>query len=411
MTQAFSLDLARKMAVGEDITQLQFDQLLQHISNDPLLKQFAPDGICQIDPRNGNLVVYNSSRAKRPQTHTQATHTIEAAKPCPICEGASADILDIAEQSEGFTFISKNLYPIFHPIEYVPQELPDYFQHQDPYHLGRASYGFHLLQWTSSIHDRDWYNIPLNDATICLQRLAAVESTLLHQPTDFMAQSGKQVEDRQVSGYVSIIKNYGASAGASLVHGHQQIAYSNILPQHFFNNLCFRKRHERAFSQYMIEENPAELLVKDYGAVQLMVPYFMKRPLDMLLIFKESHKRYLHQLTTYELTQLAQGIQQAIRAIVGLMTQMGMTPAYNMIINNGPGCGLYVEFLTKTQMMGGYEQIGLYVCQANPYHNANSIRQWIAAEDNVENRAEEGADAGAEDGAEDCVETDTQARN
>ncbi|MCH1932693.1 hypothetical protein L9G16_21355, partial [Shewanella sp. A25] len=67
----------------------------------------------------------------------------------------------------------------------------------------------------------------------------------------------------------------------------------------------------------------------------------MKRPVDMLLIFKDSDKRYLHQLDTAELTQLAQGIQQAIRAIMALMSQMGLAPAYNMIINNGPGCGLY----------------------------------------------------------------------
>ncbi|MCH1920985.1 hypothetical protein L9G15_16285 [Shewanella sp. A3A] len=379
MTQAFSLALARQMALAQDFTQLHFEQLLQHISNDEKLKQFAPDGVCQIDPRNGNLVVYNSARAKRPQTTTVAPSNIDN-KPCPICDGHSADILDIAEQSEGFTFISKNLYPIFHPIEYVPQELPDYFQHQDPYHQGRASYGFHLLQWTSSLHDRDWHNLPLADALICLQRLAAVESSLLHQPTDFMAQSGKQMGERQVSGYVSIIKNYGSSAGASLSHGHQQIAYSNILPQHFFNNLCFRKRQERSFSRYMIAENPAELLVKDYGAVQLMVPYFMKRPVDMLLIFKDSEKRYLHQLDTAELTQLALGIQQAIRAIMALMSQMGLAPAYNMIINNGPGCGLYVEFLPKTQMMGGYEQIGLFVCQANPYEIANMVRQQLALE-------------------------------
>ncbi|WP_052074759.1 hypothetical protein [Shewanella mangrovi] len=390
MTQAFSLDVARQLAISNDITTLQFEQLLQHISNDPQLKLFAPDGVCQIDPRNGNLVVYNSARAKRPMTHaatrasSQATDHMAhhvAEKPCPICNGQSADIIDIAEQSEGFTFISKNLYPIFHPIEYIPDELPDYFQHQDPYHQGRASYGFHLLQWTSSIHERDWHNLPLADAIICLRRLAAVEATLLYQPTDFMAQSGKLMEDKQVSGYVSIIKNYGASAGASLVHGHQQIAYSNILPQHFFNNLCFRKRHDRAFSQYMIEENPAELLVKDYGELQLMVPYFMKRPLDMLLIFKDCQKRYLHQLDDDELWQLALGIQQAIRAIMQLMTDMGMEPAFNMIINNGPGCGLYVEFLPKTQMMGGYEQIGLFVCQANPYDNAKTLRAHIAAED------------------------------
>lgn len=27
---------------------------------------FLPDSVCQIDPRNGELIVYNSTRARRP---------------------------------------------------------------------------------------------------------------------------------------------------------------------------------------------------------------------------------------------------------------------------------------------------------------------------------------------------------
>ncbi|WP_411993174.1 hypothetical protein [Agarivorans sp. DSG3-1] len=380
MKQQLPLELAQSLALSKDVSQLQFHQLLQNISDDPQLKQFAPDGICQIDPRNGNLVIYNSARAKRVHTTAKPSHHQNDTQ-CPICEGKSADILDIAEHSEGFTFINKNLYPIFHPIQDIPQEEADYFLHQDPEHQGRASYGFHLLQWTSSLHDKDWQNLPYADALISFERLAILEKSLLCQPTDFMARSETQLNQEVVSGYVSIIKNYGASAGASLVHGHQQIAYSNILPQHFFNNLRFRKRHNKSFSQYMIEENPPELLIKDYGEWQLLVPYFMKRPLDMLLILKDADKRYLHQLNQDEQQQVVLGLQQAIQAILALMEQMNILPAYNMIINNGPGCGLYVEFLPKTQMMGGYEQIGLFVCQDNAAHSAERLREYINAAD------------------------------
>ncbi|BEU05136.1 galactose-1-phosphate uridylyltransferase [Agarivorans sp. OAG1] len=376
MSKQLPLALAKSLALSEDLDQLQFHHLLENISQDPQLKQFAPDGVCQIDPRNGNLVIYNSARAKRVHTTAQPT-AVKEDEHCPICEGKSADILDITEHSEGFTFINKNLYPIFHPIEDIPLENADYFLHQDPEHQGRASYGFHLLQWTSSLHDKDWHNLPFSDALISFQRLANLEKNLLCQPTDFMARSETKVNQDVVSGYVSIIKNFGATAGASLVHGHQQIAYSNILPQHFFNNLRFRKRHNKSFSRYMLEENPSELLVKDYGELQLIVPYFMKRPLDMLLIVKDSDKRYLHQLNSIEQQQLVEGMQQAIQAILHLMEQMGIPPAYNMIINNGPGCGLYLEFLPKTQMMGGYEQIGLFVCQANAADSAELLRQHI----------------------------------
>ncbi len=377
MTQQLKLQDAKKLMLSFDIGKLDFAKIIDNINNDKLLKQFSPDGICQIDPRNGNLVIYNSSRAKRIHTTVDNSQAVKDDMPCPICEGKSSDIFDLVEQSEGFTFINKNIYPIFHPIDEIPNEEADYFSHQDLEHKGRASYGFHLLQWTSSIHNKDWHNMPFADALISFKQLAKLEEILLYQPTNFMSRSVTKIDQQVVSGYISIIKNYGAAAGASLSHGHQQIAYSNILPQRFFNNLRFRKRHNKSFSLFMLEENPSELLVKDYGDVVLIVPYFMKRPLDMLLMVKDTNKRYLHQLSVHEKQQVTQGIQEAIRAIIALMENMKLQPAYNMIINNGPGCGLYLEFLPQTQKMGGYEQIGLFVCQANAADSAKQLREQI----------------------------------
>ncbi len=376
MIQELKIEDAKKLMLSSDITRLEFESIIENICNDKQLKAYSPDGICQIDPRNGDLVIYNSSRAKRIHT-VKDSAVVDEVEYCPICDGNSSEIFDLSEHSEGFTFINKNLYPIFHPIDDVPSETADYFLHQDPEHKGRASYGCHLLQWTSSIHYKDWHNMPINDALISFQRLAVFEEKLLSQSTDFMSQSRTEMTDRVVSGYVSIIKNHGAAAGASLSHGHQQIAYSNILPQRFFNNLRFRRRNGKSFCQFMVEENPGHLLVKDFGEVVLVVPYFMKRPLDMLLLVKDWDKRYLHQLTTREQQQMALGIQLASQAIISLMVSTGLCPAYNMIVHNGPGCGLYIEFLAQTQKMGGYERIGLFVCQAGAADSASQLREQI----------------------------------
>ncbi len=376
--QQLTLENARKLLLSEDIESVPFLDILDNINGDQLLKKFSPDGICQIDPRNGNLVIYNSARAKRIHTTTESEAKLQKNEFCPICDGKSSEIFDLVKHSDGFSFINKNIYPIFHTIDKLPKENPDYFLHQDLEHKGRASYGFHLLQWTSSIHDNDWHNMPCNDALISFQQLAKLEKVLLSQPTNFMSRSEMKINESKISGYVSIIKNYGAAAGASLTHGHQQIAYSNILPQRFFNNLRFKKRHNKSFSSFMQDENPKNLLVKDYGAVTLIVPYFMKRPLDMILLIKDSSKRYLHQLNEEEKVQVSLAIQEATHCIIQLMEVMDTQPAYNMIVNNGPGCGLYIEFLAQTQKMGGYEHIGLYVCQANAKQIAMQLRTKIS---------------------------------
>lgn len=67
----------------------------------------------------------------------------------------------------------------------------------------------------------------------------------------------------------------------------------------------------------------------------------------------------------------------AIRALMVIMPRMGIEPAYNININNGPGAGVYLELLACTQMTGGFEHIGLWVCQANPYDVAEQLRAVI----------------------------------
>jgi hypothetical protein len=56
---------------------------------------------------------------------------------------------------------------------------------------------------------------------------------------------------------------------------------------------------------------------------------------------------------------------------------MGREIAYNVITHNGPGAGLYFEFLPYTQESGGFEQLGLFVCQAEPEAAAAQIRHAI----------------------------------
>jgi hypothetical protein len=48
------------------------------------------------------------------------------------------------------------------------------------------------------------------------------------------------------------------------------------------------------------------------------------------------------------------------------MPSIGREIAHNVITNNGLGVGLYFEFLSYTQEIGGFEQLGLFVCQGNP---------------------------------------------
>jgi len=313
------------------------------------------------DPRSKDYTLFNPARARRPHDNEPKRDRVrQGEQRCIICQGQTTGVVDVADLSAGFTFINKNLYPVLTPLSAERRLGND----------ERCPYGFHFVQWTSSLHDRDWHNMPLSDCITVMQRLAALERKLLLEGRAFWP----SVTPDDMPGFASILKNYGRLVGGSLVHGHQQIVFSNIMPRRVLDDQHFEHMHGEPFSAYLLRENPAELLLRDYGPAVLVVPYFMRRPYDMMLLVKDTRKRYLHALTAAEIAATAEGWQDAIGAIRRIMPRVGRETAYNVITHNGPGAGLYFEFLPYTQEMGGLEHLGLFVCQASPDSVAAELR-------------------------------------
>jgi len=369
--QQLELEQLAALIEADDVTTLSFEQLAQSVREEPGLADFQPDGVFQIDPRNGERIVFNAARARRPHDNRPGEEApVEPPeRECVVCQGKTTGVLDVAPLSEGVTFINKNLYPMLYPDL---RETPPSPAANAP----KPAAGLHLLQWTSSHHNRDWHNMPPTDRIVVMQRLAALEATLLEQGAEGLPASPQNPTGAPV--FVSIIKNYGHLVGGSLVHGHQQIALSNLIPRRLLDNWRFAQTHGETFAAYMLRENPESLMVHDYGPAVLLVPYFMRRPYDMLLIVKDVRKRYLHDLDADEIAAVADGWHDAIRAIRTVMPSIGRELAYNVVTHNGPGAGLYFEFLPYTQEIGGLEHLGLYICQGTPEDAARRLRAVLA---------------------------------
>ncbi len=367
------------------------EELFDLFRAEETMNKFSPEGDCEIDPRDGTLVLYNSARAKRPHDHASSAgepeHSVEADENCPVCNGKTTGVIDSAELSEGYTFINKNLFPIIHPHEKIePRHLRGTAFH-DPMYMGRRAYGLHFLQWTSSYHHKDWHNMPLEDCLIALKRLAALEHKLLFESHNLMPSSNHFTSAKKTYGFVSIIKNFGKLVGGSLHHGHQQIAFSNVMPRRFYNDWFFYERRGQKFSEFLLKRNSPELKVRDYGEAELVVPYFMKRPYDMMLLMKDSSKQYLCELTPAELRSMAEGWRDAVWATLEILPQLGKDTAYNLTVNNGPGAGIYLEILPYTQETGGFERLGMWVCQNTPSNVAEALRATLAKRNHIEQPA------------------------
>lgn len=340
---------------SKNIERVSYDALVGFFLEDKLLQSNLPDNISEVDPRNGNQVLFVSKRGERP--HDNKPTKSGANTPCPICLGNTTKIVDLAKLSEGFTFINKNLYPVVFPFSHGRKN--------DIEQLIKPTSGMHFLQWTSNEHDKDFHNLPLEDSTIVLSRLAALEKSLMQN----------QPSPSRENCHVSITKNFGHLVGGSLSHGHQQIIFNQFVPTWIEGNKKFAEINGEFFTNYLLRENPANLIIKDYGSVTLIVPYFMRRPYEMLLVLKNTSRKYLYNLTWRELEDSAKGWHDAINMIQILLPEIGRDLAYNVIINNGPGAGLYFEILPYTQAYGGFEHLGLFACQTNPIQAAARLRK------------------------------------
>lgn len=380
MKQQISRQALKNLLQAENIEQLTYRQLAAWFRAEPGITPYIPDGLCQVDPRNGDRVLFNSARSRRPHDNRNRRMNQES-KPvneeCIVCQGHTTGIVDVADLSAGFTFINKNLYPILFPKE-TSAILPALDTDRPILKIaGTPAHGLHFLQWTSSYHEQDWHNLPRDDGVVVLARLASLEKQLLTTSAEVMPANTDLDNRPGTYGFVEIIKNVGSLVGGSLSHGHQQIGFSNIIPRRIFENWRFKKATGETFSAYLQRENPPQLLVRDYGVARLVVPYFMRRPYDMLLLLKDVRKMYLHELGPDELLAVADGWRDALRAVRVIMPEMGRSIAYNVITHNGPGAGMYFEILPYTQETGGFEHLGLFVCQADPHQVAAHLRQVI----------------------------------
>ena len=361
-----------KLIEAESIEELSPSEMLLSFSSDRDIK-YDP-GLIQthMDPRNGEPILFNPVRSTRPQENID-TRTVpsQGVNLCPICEGQTTGILDLAELSTGHTFINKNLFPVLGlPDKDISslRELKKSLQRV-------PGWGLHFVQWTSSYHDHDWHNMPLDDCVRVMKRLVALEKKLIE--FGLVVSDRNSIDNLLESWFVSIIKNVGRAVGGSVEHGHQQVVAGNIVPKAIHQDAVFRGKHQTSFSEYLLSENSEDLLIRDYGSVVLVVPYFMPRPFNMILALKDNEISFMHEMRSDEITAVAAGWKEAIGIFQKIMPSMKREVAYNIVTHNSHHSGLYFEFLPFTQARGGLEHLGLSICQADAYQVADNIKKAI----------------------------------
>jgi len=359
------MEFAESLIAARDIHTLSADELVDIMRESVGEAQQRPERGGAFDSRSGEVTLFNPGRATRPNGRSKD----ETEGSCPICAGETTSILDLAELSAGFTFINANMYPAVFPHREEEKKKGQ------PEKTKVDAWGMHFLQWTSSIHRETWHTMPVDDLVIVLNRLCALEETLLQMPFHGEQGPDSHRDGAAGQGSISIIKNAGLTSGGSIVHDHQQIIYSRTRSGRARQHLAFMENHGRPFSAFMLTENPSSLIVHEDEHAVLQVPYYMQRPYDLMLCLKRGSVRYLHELSLEERRSVMHAWKQAIQSQKRVVDELGLGYAYNVLLHHGPGAGIYIEFLPHTQTDGGFERMGLSVCQSNPQLAASILRE------------------------------------
>ncbi len=66
MEKQLDAQTLKSLVEVENISTMSLQTLTELVRQDSGIQQSLPDGVCQIDPRNGDRIVYVSQRAARP---------------------------------------------------------------------------------------------------------------------------------------------------------------------------------------------------------------------------------------------------------------------------------------------------------------------------------------------------------
>lgn len=184
--------------------------------------------------------------------------------------------------------------------------------------------------------------------------------------------------------YISIFKNYGRKAGASVSHPHCQIMAMPIIDPDVFRSLS---GSEKYFAQnkecvhcVMIawEKEKGERVIFENEDYIIVCP-FVSRVSFEIRVYPKRHFSYYERITDEQKLKLAEAIKYCLSKLKLNLND----PAYNLFLHTSPCDGRtydhyhwHFEIFPKTNIWAGFElSTGVEICSMLPEEAAKILRQ------------------------------------
>jgi UDPglucose--hexose-1-phosphate uridylyltransferase len=326
-------------------------------------------------------VVIATERSRRPTDFAKQKAETAQTTVCPMCVGNEdltppAVMLYLKENSEinvaqdpltggrpknWLVRVIPNLFPAFSPPK-QPEDTTQIFKNE---YLGDAI-GAHEVIVESPNHDED-------PADAELPRLELVIDAYIDRL--------KELSLKPYVKYVSIFRNFGKEAGASMSHAHSQVIATPMVPtliqEEMDSSKIYYNEHGKCvFCDILEQEAKGPRLVYDSDGFVVFAPYASINPMEFWIAPKK-HSANILSLNDSEVVALAKTLKLSLKAL----KEVVYDPPYNYGIHLAIDKAAeryyhwHLEVYPKLSIWAGFElTTGIYINTVTPETAAESLR-------------------------------------
>lgn len=180
--------------------------------------------------------------------------------------------------------------------------------------------------------------------------------------------------------YVSIFRNYGPEAGASLSHAHSQIVATPIIPPLIKDELeaskVFFNNHKKCvFCNVINREIRGPRMILENEHFLVFAPYASITPMAFWIMPKR-HSSNLSDLSKPEISALAKALKTSLKALKDLLNDPPYNYGFHLSINAQDFYHWHLEVYPKLAIWAGFEiNTGIYINTVTPEAAAESLRK------------------------------------
>jgi len=327
-------------------------------------------------------VVIATERSRRPNDFAKPRTQIPGSPSCPMCVGNEqmtppASLLYLKEDGEvvkaqdpltgerpknWLVRCIPNLYPAFSPPK-QPQDTEQILKSENL----AVAIGAHEVIVESPNHDE-------NPADAELPQLELVIQAYIDRLRELSSKSYVK--------YVSVFRNYGQEAGASLTHAHSQVIATPIVPpiiQEEYNasKSYYEKNRRCVFCDIIKQEAKGPRLVSEDADFVVFAPYASINPMEFWITPKK-HSTNMLNLTGTEISSFAKTLRVSLKTLKDLVNDPPYNYGFHLSIDREAGdfYHWHLEVYPKLSIWAGFEiNTGTYINTIPPEIAAESLRK------------------------------------